>query len=63
MEEVTVFNIRAVNRGMLKAYSQPPAAKGPIGAGVLLADNGNQLVYRHKNQKGIASARQNTRLF
>jgi hypothetical protein len=43
--------------------SQWPPAKVPIGAGILLADNGNQHVYRYKNQRIIAPACQNTLLF
>jgi hypothetical protein len=41
-------------------YSQRYDEKVPIGAGVPLAYNGDQPVYRYKNQKGIAPAHQNT---
>ena len=44
-------------------YSPSPTGKVPSGAGDYLAYNGNQPVYRYKNQKGIAPDRQNTPVF
>jgi RadC-like JAB domain len=55
---LTVFRLAITTH-----YSQCPAAKVAVGAGALLAYNGNQPVYRYKNQKGIAPAHQNTLLF